>query len=62
MLGQMSIYDLMEKTCATCENFRPVYGYEDYYACFVDVISKSNDPGKEACDQYKENKNVNKDD
>lgn len=55
MLGQMSIYDLIKKTCDTCENFRPVYGYdEDFRACFVDVISKSNDPGKEACDQYKE--------
>jgi hypothetical protein len=41
----------------TCENFRPVYGYEDedFRACFVDVISKSNDPDKEACDQYEEN-------
>jgi hypothetical protein len=56
MIGQMSIYDLMKKTCDTCVNFRPVYGYEDedFRACFVDVISKSNDPDKEACDQYEE--------
>lgn len=56
MLGQMSIYDLMRKTCDTSINFRHVYGYEDedFQACFVDVISKSNDTEKEACAQYKE--------
>lgn len=56
MIGQMSIYDLMSKTCDTCVNFRPVYGYEDedFRTCFVDVISKSNDADKEACDQYEE--------
>ena len=53
MLGQMSIYDLMEKTCDTCKYFRNVYGYENYRACFVDVISKSNDPERKACELYK---------
>ena len=51
---QMTIFDLEQtrKTCRDCDNWRRVWGYDNHWVCFQGVIVRSDDPDREACDDF----------